>query len=54
MQRGHVPAGLGEVLDEVETDKARATRDERGFVRHAYALLFRGRNSEPLMLQTVG
>jgi hypothetical protein len=34
MQRNHLPAGLGQVLDEVETDKARAARDEGGFVSH--------------------
>ena len=34
MQRNHLPAGLGQVLDEVETDKARAARDEGGLVRH--------------------
>ena len=34
MQRNHVPTRLGQVLDEIETDKARAARDEGGFVSH--------------------
>jgi len=34
MQRGHIPARLRELLDEVEADKARATGHESGLVRH--------------------
>ena len=34
MQRNHLPTVLGQVLDEIETDKARAARDEGGFVSH--------------------
>jgi hypothetical protein len=46
MEGDHIPARLRKVLDEVETDKARAARDESGFVRHDYALMFHGGNSE--------
>ena len=28
--------GLGQVLDEIETDEARAARDEGGFVSHGF------------------
>ena len=34
MQGNNVPARLREVLDEVETDKARAARDKSGLVWH--------------------
>ena len=34
MKGYHVPARSRQVLDEVETDKARTARDERGLVRH--------------------
>ena len=34
VERDHIPARLGQVLDEVEADEARATRDEGGLVRH--------------------
>ena len=36
MQGNNVPARLREVLDEVETDKAGAARDESGLVWHDF------------------
>ena len=48
MQRNHVPARLGEVLDEVEADKARAARNEGGLVRHGLRPLDQDGNSRAL------
>ena len=36
MQGNDVPARLRQVFDQVETDKARTARNERGLVRHEF------------------